>query len=329
MNSDTITIFRSRGRRLAKLVKADGAIVGYDEAKTFTATEHDVESLDDLHRALVWLSTRPDRCVVRAALTNADRTDAIRRLIHPDPKTGDRATLYEVPRFWVATDWDALDRPDHVDVTDLHACGMAALGRLPVAFHNAATIVCATGSHGVKAGIRVRLWHWLDRAITGKEIERWLAGIAGLDISVFRAAQVIYTAAPVFESGTDPLPDRVALIPGDDRVAVPAPSELSPPAPRPAAPMPKPNDAKAQTYAWAALRNAATRIAMAPVSARHATILSEGGRLARLVHQGLLAASTVESVMEDAAMQAGKPQGEAKAAFNFALRQPFTESRVA
>lgn len=329
MNSDTITILRSRGRRLAKLVKSDGTIVGYDETRTFTTTERDVNNLDDLHRALVWLSTRPDRCIVRGALTGPDRTGPIRRLLYADPKTGDRPTLYEVPRFWLATDWDALAKPDNVDAIDLAGCGRMALAKLPLAFHDAACVVSATASHGIKPGIRVRLWHWLARAIAGKEIERWLTGITGLDVSVFRPAQVIYTAAPVFESGIDPLPTRVVMIPGEDRVAVPSPAALAPPPPRPARPIPKPDDAKAQTFAWAALRNAAARIAMAPVSARHATILSEGGRLARLVHQGLLAASTVEQMMEDAAAQAGKPPGEAKAAFQFALRQPYSETRAA
>lgn len=269
MNSDTITILRSRGRRLAKLVKADGAIVGYDEARTFTAIEHDVENLDGLHRLLAWLSGRPDRCIVRAALINPTITGPIRRLLYADRETGDQPTLYEAQRFWIATDWDALDKPDDVDVTDLAACGRVALERLPPAFRRAATIVCATGSHGVKPGIRIRLWHWLDRAITGKEIERWLAGIAGLDVSVFRPAQIIYTAAPVFEVGADLLPNRVALIRGDDRVVVPPHEKLAPPPPRQAKPLPETGTIRADTEAWSALRDATARVSGAAVSSRH------------------------------------------------------------
>ncbi len=323
MNSDTITILRSRGRRLAKLVQADGEIVGYDEARTFTAIEHDVESLDDLHRALVWLSSRPDRCIVRAALINPTITGPIRRLLYVDPKTGDQPTLYDVPRYWVATDWDALDKPDDVDVTDLDACGRVALARLPEAFHNAACIVSATASHGIKAGIRVRLWHWLDRAITGPEISRWLGPIAGLDASIFRPAQIIYTTAPVFESGIDPLPARTTIIPGEPRVAVPAAATLAPPPPvRQPAPLPAPGDANASRYAFGALRNATARIAMAGVGSRHAAIIAEARGLARFTTAGLLDAATVRRALADAAAAAGKPQGEADLAIDWAAAHP-------
>ncbi|MGC9271754.1 hypothetical protein [Acidiphilium sp.] len=322
MNSDTLTVLRSRGRRLAKLVQADGSIVGYDEARTFTAIEHDVENLDDLHRALVWLSTRPDRCIVRAALTNPDRTDPIRRLLYRDPKTGDRPTLYECQRFWIATDWDTLDKPDDIDLTDLAACGRVALARLPAAFHTAACIVSATASHGIKPGIRIRLWHWLDRAITRAEITQWLGTVAGLDDCVFRPAQIIYTAAPVFESGTDPLPTRTTILSGEPRVAVPPAAALASPSPRPAAPLPKPDDARASTYASVALRNAAARIATAGTGDRHFTLIREARSLARFTAAGLLTASTVLETLERAAQDAGKPEGEATAIAAWARSHP-------
>jgi len=47
---------------------------------------------------------------------------------------------------------------------------------------------------------------------------------------VFGAAQVIYTAAPVFLPGSfDPLTTRIDIIPGDEQVIVPAPARLKPP----------------------------------------------------------------------------------------------------
>ncbi len=331
MNADTLTILRSRGRRLAKLVQADGEITGYDEARTFTAIEHDVENLDDLHRALVWLSTRPDRCIVRAALINPTITTPIRRKLYPDRETGDQPTLYEVPRYWIATDWDTLDRPDGLDLTDLAGCGREALARLPTAFHKAACIVSATASHGIKPGIRVRLWHWLDRAITRAEINQWISTIAGLDDCIFRPAQIIYTAAPVFESGIDPLPARTAIIPGEARVAVPSAAALAPPPPRPAAPLPKPDDARASTYASVALRNAAARIATAGIGDRHFTLIREARSLARFTTAGLLTSAVVLETLERAAQDAGKPEGEATAiaewARSHASPAPLMEAR--
>ncbi len=323
MNSDTITILQSRGRRLAKLVQADGTIVGYDEARSFTSIEHDVENLDDLHRVLTWLASRPDRCIVRAALINPTITGPIRRLLYADRETGDHPTLYEVPRFWIATDWDALDKPDDCDVADLNACGRVALARLPEEFHGAATVASATASHGIKPGIRVRLWHWLNRAITRAEINQWIGTIAGLDDCIFRPAQITYTAAPVFESGIDPLPARTTIIPGEPRVAVPAAATLAPPPPvRQPAPLPAPGDANASRYAFGALRNATARIAMAGVGSRHAAIIAEARGLARFTTAGLLDAATVRRALADAAAAAGKPQGEADLAIDWAAAHP-------
>jgi hypothetical protein len=177
MYSDTITTLKSAGRRLTKLVKVDGEIVGYDEARTFTPDELDVASIGDLYEVLSEISADPYRCVVRGALVNCGATTPIRRLIHVDKDTGDRATLYEVPRFWVATDWDTLPRPDSVDLTDLAACASVALARLPVEFRGVSHIVSATSSHGIKDGIRIRLWHWLSRPLVLADLKIWLGGV--------------------------------------------------------------------------------------------------------------------------------------------------------
>ena len=41
--------------------------------------------------------------------------------------------------------------------------------RLPSAFAEAEGIVQASAGHGIKPDIRLRLWFWLDRPITGAE----------------------------------------------------------------------------------------------------------------------------------------------------------------
>ena len=68
--ADTITCLRARGRRLAKLIAADGTVVPYDAAKTFDLHEHPVSDLGQLEEALRELLARPD-------LALAD--DAVRR----------------------------------------------------------------------------------------------------------------------------------------------------------------------------------------------------------------------------------------------------------
>ena len=62
-DGDTVTVLRSRGRRLAKLIGADGTIENYDSARLFDLFSVPVGGLDDLHELLVQLAgpDLPDR----------------------------------------------------------------------------------------------------------------------------------------------------------------------------------------------------------------------------------------------------------------------------
>lgn len=317
--SDQITILRSRGRRLAKLVRTNGDIEGYDSARTYDGVAYDIADLDDLAGYLHWLASWPDHCLVRGELIEPDRAKGIRRLLHVDPDTGDQPTLREVPRRYVGLDFDAIDRPEIIPAHDIRGCADIALQRLPAAFHGAACIAQATGSHGIAPGIRLRLWYWLDRPLDRRHLDQWLGKISGLDRSVFRAAQVIYTAAPVFEGGRkDHLPERIVTLPGARQVHVPA-ITFPQREPQQMRPLPKPDSDKAAKYAWAALRNAAARIAATSKGDRHPTVLREACGLSRFVNAKLLTASTVKEAFEVAAQNVGKPEGEAAAVVDWAI----------
>ena len=139
-----------------------------------------------------------------------------------------------MPRSWVALDFDHLPRPHWIDPSDLLGCASVAIGTLPLAFQGATFIVQATASHGLKPGIRIRLWTWLSRPVVGAELKWWLRKVP-IDRSIFGPAQVIYTSGPIFLSGAhDPLPTRTALISGSPSVRVPPRSRLKPQQRRPA-----------------------------------------------------------------------------------------------
>jgi hypothetical protein len=216
-HSESLTIIRSHSRRLAKLIHADGTIEGYDEAKHFDLFNWPVGDLADVHRLLCHLRHRSDCAVVRGAIADSERVRHVRRLAHADPKTGDRPTLRDVAHCWLALDMEGVDRPDDVPAADLKRSACEAIGRLPEAFHGAECIAQATASHGIKPGCRVRLWYWLSSPASGRELTRWLRHTPA-DPSVFRAAQPIYTAAPVFAPGTgDHLPQRMMVLPAHCR----------------------------------------------------------------------------------------------------------------
>ena len=173
---DTLTVIRARGRRLAKLIRSDGTVEGYDDAKHFDLFTVSIPDLDGLHRLLRRLLDRPDCAVIRGEIANPDRVLRVRRLLYPDKKTGDVPTLRGVARQWLALDIEGVPRPEQVAATDLGGCATEAIERLPVAFRGARCIVQASGSHGIKPGVRLRLWYRLARPTTGAELKRWLHG---------------------------------------------------------------------------------------------------------------------------------------------------------
>jgi hypothetical protein len=317
-----LTLARAPGQRLCKTRCADGRVEDYARAFRFDLDAVVAPDLAGLAGLLRDLATRRDTCVLRGAIADPARVRGGRRLLHPDPKTGEAATLVETPRAWLPLDMDGLPLPAGTDPRDLIACGEAARAALPGAFHRAAMIVQATASHGFKPGARLRLWCLLSRPMSGAECRRWLRD-APVDRSVLGAAQVIYTAAPVFIGMADPLPRRLAILAGAEPVvAVPDPAALAPPPTRPAAAEPI-QAAAAGRYAMAALTRAAARIATTPEGGRHDAALREAWGLARLVRAGVLSEAELARTIAGALRQAGKAaeEGEAIAAWAIAHRQ--------
>lgn len=306
-----ITLATARGRRLCKTRHADGRVEDYDAARTLDLAMVAAPDLTALAELLNDLAGRRDTCVLRGAVRETTRARGVRRLLHPDPKTGEAPTLAEAPRAWIALDLDGLPLPAGADPRDLHLCGDLARTALPVAFHDAACIVAATAGHGFKDGARLRLWFLLARALSGAECKRWLRE-APVDLSVFGAAQPIYTAAPLFCGMADPLPVRLVTLDGAARVEPPLPAVLAPPERRaPRAPDPVvQNGPAAGRYAARALARAYAAVAAAPINARHRTAVSEGWGLARLVARGLLSGEDVARALDGALQDAGKPAGE-------------------
>ncbi|GAB0112724.1 hypothetical protein [Acidisoma sp. C75] len=321
--NETITLLQcARSLVLAKRI-THAAITPYDQAKRFDGFTRELSGLADLRDLLGHLINAPRFCVVRGALAAGETATAIRRLVYDDPATGDVATLRDVPRRWLALDMEGIARPADLPAADLPGCAALAIATLPEAFHGAGFIAQATAGHGIKPGIRLRLWYWLSRSTSGAELRRWLAGCPA-DPSIFGAAQPIYTAAPIFSAGAaDPIPQRLHSCPGG-LVEVPPPEALSPPPAPPAKPLPAPGDSRAERYALAALRHAAAAVASAPVDSRHVTCRSRARGLARLVEARLLAPADVIAVMDAALQQAGKLPGEGAKVAAWAIAHPST-----
>ncbi len=259
--------------------------------------------LTDLAGTLRQLLPWWNMAVVRGEILDQAHAVGVRRLLYPDPKTGEAATLRDVARRWPALDMEDIVRPAGIPVTDLAACARLALNTLPTVFSDAACVVQASGSHGFKPDIRLRLWFWCDRPVMGAELKRWLRNTPA-DLCVFGAAQPIYTARPVMVGdGVEAIPDRLTMLPGKPEVAIPSSQELKLPS-RYQPPLKKIHPAQVSHYARAALVKAADRIMHA--SKRHPTIIAECRGLARLVFAGLISEDDLRAVVMAAAEHAGK-----------------------
>jgi hypothetical protein len=319
--TDAITIIRSRHLLLTKRIYANGRTEPDGNVRIIDLYQRPIADLDELAALIGKLIAAPHYAVVFGAIADPERTRHVRRLAYADKKTGDQATLCAVPHRWCAIDVDGVARPEHLPAYDLTACAAHAIQRLPSAFHGVRCIVQATASHGIKPGCRLRLWYWLSRPATGRELTTWLRN-APADPSVFRVAQPIYTAAPVFAAGArDHLPERMIMLPGTTSVPLPFSKALQPLPPQP---MPTAGIGGAARYAFAALTNAAIRIGQAHVGQRHSTILREARGLARLVAAGLLTGSNVAEVLRNSGQDVGTPAGEIDAIIAWAMAHPYS-----
>ncbi len=325
---DSLTIIRAPGRRLAKLMRPNLPPIGYDSTRIFDLFPVGVPNLDALARLLRRLGSMPECAVVRGAIADPARSRRVRRLLHPDRETGDLPTLVEVRRASIGFDMDQLPLPPGCDWRDLAQCATLARAALPPVFHAAAMVAMATASHGFKAGARLRLWSLFDTPLSGSELKYWLRDTP-CDRSVFNAAQPIYTAAPQFAGMDDPLPQRLIVLPGRERVICPSPSSLALPrrTPRPV-PLQR-GQPGSGGHASHALARAALVVASAPIDQRHATAVAEAWRLAGLVDAGLLTGTAVAEVLDIALQRAGKPEGEGAAIAAWAITQCCTETGTA
>jgi hypothetical protein len=253
--------------------------------------------------------------VVRAAIADPARTRGVRRLLYSDDDAGEAPTLTEVPRRWVALDFDGLELPPGVDPRDLAACGRRAMASLPRECHGASALVQATAGHGIKAGARLRLWLWLLRRVAAGELAAWFRG-SPVDPAAFRPSQPIYTAAPLFEGRADPLPQRLARLPGaTDAVPVP-PSALL----RAVRRVPPPRLMR-EGRASGALDHAYRAIAAAAPGTRHSAARRMAGFLALLAREGRVLPEEAADAVRRGCAACGLPYAEGESLARWTARR--------
>jgi hypothetical protein len=224
-----IMLLTAPGRRLAKRITPAG-IEDYDGARLFEPDARRLDGIDDVPALLAELAQRYDTCLIRAVLKPEFATrDQVLRRIHDAPSARPGHTVVApfrpVARRWVMIDVEPAAAPAWIDPTDPIIVGGWLRRQLPEPFQMARCVVQLSGGAGLKSGVRCHLWFWLSRPLDKPELDRWLSGVPGIDLSVFAAVQPHYTASPLFEGVDDPCHERLAVLPGYAEVAVPDLSE--------------------------------------------------------------------------------------------------------
>jgi hypothetical protein len=190
------------GKRACKRFRADGRIEDYDAGWDFRVDVYPLDGLEDLYGLLRVLSNAPDVFVIRGA-PDPGFVDSPEEWV-PRRSREDASTFVGGPPFVeCAHNWAALDA-DEFPCATLDEFREA----LPPALRGERMVWQWSAKAHVSPNVRGRLWVWTDEPMTDQEW-RPLAKGWGFDPSVFRAVQPIYVARPIFESGEDPIKDRV------------------------------------------------------------------------------------------------------------------------
>ena len=184
--------------------------------KDFVVVEEPVSDLKSLANLLQRLENDPTRTIIRGSLT-ADQTNPVPR---------NKETFSGTPRQWCMIDIDSLAWDG--DINDQKAILAHAIQQLPAEFQSVDYWYHFSSSMGIKAGIRLHLWFWLERPCSDDEMKAWLSGCP-VDLRLFNPIQIHLTANPRFVDGAvDPYPNRSGLFEAGGGVsAVSVPADLA------------------------------------------------------------------------------------------------------
>ncbi len=193
-------------------------VSGYGDARRFTFEWREVETVEPLARLLSELSADPTAAI---SLCPAVVPEGLRRA-HARP--GEAATIPPAPFRVLPVDLDDVPTGGlRADAKGLREIATRLRALLPEGFRAAACVVQASSSYGSDPWrASIRLWFIASRPLLRDEARAWLAASeVEVDLSMWDAARVIYTAAPIVEGGPDPIAKRWLLLDGEPFARVP------------------------------------------------------------------------------------------------------------
>lgn len=138
----------------------------------------------------------------------------VRGTVTPPVTRLGRADVLDVPQRWVAVDYDGSE--DHTTSPQtLAGDAIAARQALPPSMRSRATLAVATGSAGMKPGIRLRLWQIWDEPVTCAQLRALCTSHPhpAIDLGFFTPWRLNYIQCPTGPTPYPTLESRMHLLP--------------------------------------------------------------------------------------------------------------------
>ena len=205
-------------------------------AMNFKYTYHELDTLDEIARALGWLAPEQHRCIIRGQLKAELNSSAWHRRLMRESYNKytdrvDQATIECGKRRWIPIDGDGVPVPMGLGAPDklVEAGYYVRDERLPHIFRGIRCVVTATSKTGLLGGdiAYLRLFFMLAEAADNDLLRVWLEKLnlehSFIDASVCDPEHIIYTARPKFVDRQDPVPEwgQVRVLDGFDETISP------------------------------------------------------------------------------------------------------------
>ncbi len=211
---DTLTILKARTPVRKSFSGSNFRQKPIQVPRLFDVTTARVNDLSDLAEALFSIEKQSSKAVIRGVLR--EQVTQFFQL----PRTNE--IFQPAPRQWCMLDIDGLDWDG--PLSDTNRILKNVIEHLPIEFQRINFWYQFSSSMGIKPGIRVHLWFWLERACSDFEMKTLLRGCP-IDLGIFNPVQIHLTASPNFIDGAvDPISKRSGLFDagkGLDTVQVP------------------------------------------------------------------------------------------------------------
>jgi P4 family phage/plasmid primase-like protien len=227
-SSITILICSEAGKRATKKfsMQADGSIekTSFSAGTFFKYETKPISNLKDLANVLEDLLDEPTKFVIRGKIKPGMPKVVRRKVYEPG------AAFDSVPRPYIMLDIDKQPCPDYFDPSQRPEEIVAWVQQiLPEPFRDVTCYYKFSSSQDVysaekgKKTVSMHLWYYLDKEVSDEEWKRYFKSVSSpVDEALFSAVQPHYTARPVFDNMSDPLPRRSSIFSGlRDLVMVP------------------------------------------------------------------------------------------------------------